>query len=362
MNDLKRELSPLAGALENASQRVLASGWFVLGPELEAFEAEWSDYLGGGHTAGLGNGTDALELALRALGIGPRDTVATVANAGGYATTAIRAIGADVQYLEIGEQTALLDPAALPRPPAPMPAALIVTHLYGSAAPMAQIMEWSQAFDVPVVEDCAQAHGARIDGRHVGTFGSAGCFSFYPTKNLGALGDAGAVFARERQLVDRVRSLRQYGWESKYEVRQQGGRNSRLDELQAACLRVRLDALDQSNRARRDVARRYLECIDNPAIEQPARALDETDVFHLFTVRCGERDALARHLADHDIASAIHYPRPDHLQPAWQGDRPAPGLERSERHARQTLSLPCHPALSPEETDHVIDVCNRFAP
>jgi dTDP-3-amino-2,3,6-trideoxy-4-keto-D-glucose/dTDP-3-amino-3,4,6-trideoxy-alpha-D-glucose/dTDP-2,6-dideoxy-D-kanosamine transaminase len=362
MNDLKRELAPIRPDLEAAIQRVLDSGWFVLGPECEAFENAFARYLGGGHAAGVGNGSDALEIALRALDIGPGDKVITVANAGGYATSAILAVGAVPVYTDVDAETGLIDPQQLPLDAKPAAAAIIVTHLYGRMADMDVLLERVNEHKLAVIEDCAQAHGAKLNSRAAGSWGELGCFSFYPTKNLGALGDGGAIFGRDRALIDRVRALRQYGWAEKYKSTVSGGRNSRLDELQAACLAARLPCLDQDNEKRRAVARRYFDGISNTAIGLPARSVDDRDVFHLFTVQSAQRAALMAHLAEHRIASAIHYPCPDYRQPAWQQQVSSATLAVTERRSEQILSLPCHPALSDQEINHVIDACNRFRP
>ncbi|MFU8831880.1 MAG: DegT/DnrJ/EryC1/StrS family aminotransferase [Wenzhouxiangella sp.] len=363
LNDLKRELEPIRPELNAAVTRVLDSGWFALGREVEAFEQEFSEFLGGGFLAGVGNGTDALELALRALELGAGDTVITAANAGGYATTAILACGASPVYADVDPDDGLLDPAqllALARQSGAR--ALIITHLYGRMASMRALMEQARQADLLVIEDCAQAHGASMDGNPAGSWGDVGCFSFYPTKNLGALGDGGAVYARNRVLVERIHALRQYGWTDKYASSIPGGRNSRLDEIQAACLRARLPTLAMANLRRRAIGRRYLEQIDNQWITLPHRPDSPADVFHLFPITCVERNALADHLAASDIQSAVHYPRPDYAQPAWRGRVPERKLPITDRRAGEILSLPCHPALSEQEIDHVIDTCNRFQP
>ncbi len=363
MNNLKRELEPSRPALHAALTRVLESGWFALGREVEAFEQAFSEFLGGGHVAGVGNGTDALELALRALELGPGDTVVTAANAGGYATTAILACGAQPVYAEVDADSGLLDPERLlPLARKSGARALIITHLYGRMAPMRALMDQAREADLLIVEDCAQAHGASLEGNPAGTWGDLGCFSFYPTKNLGALGDGGAVFARNQALIERVHALRQYGWTDKYTNSMPGGRNSRLDEIQAACLRARLPHLPAANLRRRRIARRYLEQIDNKWISLPDRPDIDADVFHLFPVTSTRRQALADHLASSDIQSAVHYPCPDYAQPAWRGLVPDHALPVTDQRAREILSLPCHPALSEQEIDHVIATCNRFQP
>lgn len=347
-NDLKRRPSPAA-----AAARVWDRGFYLLGPELEAFEREFAAYCGVRHAVGVASGTDALELALRAAGIAPGDEVACVANAGMYATVAIRAIGARPLYIDVDPVCGLTSPPSLAAALAPATRAVVVTHLYGRIAPIAEVLAIAAARGIPVVEDCAQAHGAERDARKAGAFGLAGCFSFYPTKNLGACGDAGAVVTSDDGLADRLRSLRQYGWRAKYESVDPGGRNSRLDEVQAAILRDRLPSLDASNARRREIACRYRDALSGIVAVAPAGAADW--VAHLFTVRTPRRDDLRRHLASRGIRAEIHYPVPDHLQPSQRGlaFRSA-GLAETERLAAETLSLPCFPELENAEIEAVI--------
>lgn len=360
LNDLKRELAPLRADLDAAVARVLDSGWFALGEELDHFEREFADFLGGGHVAGVANGTDALELALRALGIGPEDSVITAANAGGYATTAILACGARPVYVDVDYESGLIGPEQLAEDQLISASAMVVTHLYGRMADMAALRKRARRAETRIVEDCAQAHGARLAGRTAGSWGDIGCFSFYPTKNLGALGDAGGVFSTAEEHVDRVRHLRQYGWGDKYLHELPGGRNSRLDEIQAACLRARLPRLDTGNQKRRSVGQRYQNGLDNPLIRVPRRPDDDSDVVHLYPVYCDQRQHLMEHLRAEGVQTAIHYPRPDHLQPAWKDETGPISLPNTERRAGEILSLPCHSALTEQEIDHVIDACNRF--
>jgi dTDP-3-amino-2,3,6-trideoxy-4-keto-D-glucose/dTDP-3-amino-3,4,6-trideoxy-alpha-D-glucose/dTDP-2,6-dideoxy-D-kanosamine transaminase len=362
MNDLKRELAPLSPALQACFARIVERGWFAMGEELDAFESAFADSLGGGSVAGVGNGTDALELALRALGIGPGDGVITQANAGGYATTAIRAIGAKAIYVDVCSDSGLIDPRQLPLNQHPDARAMVVTHLYGSMADTSALATRAADANLVMVEDCAQAHGAMRDGQAAGRQGDLACFSFYPTKNLGALGDAGAVFGRDPALVDQIRGLRQYGWRSKYDNHLAGGRNSRMDELQAACLKLRLPGLAAANARRQAIAARYANTIDNRWINVPTRPFDGSDVFHLFVVLCDHRDALGRHLLQNGIQSDVHYPIPDHRQVAWSTASQTIDLPVTEQRARRILSLPCNPGLTDSEVDQIIEACNRFEP
>jgi dTDP-3-amino-2,3,6-trideoxy-4-keto-D-glucose/dTDP-3-amino-3,4,6-trideoxy-alpha-D-glucose/dTDP-2,6-dideoxy-D-kanosamine transaminase len=347
-NDLSRRPSP-----ERSAARVWERGFYILGPELDAFEREFAAYCGAPHATGVANGTDALELALRAAGVRPGDEVAAVANAGMYATAAIRACAAQPLYVDVDPLYALMSPASLDSALGPATRAVVVTHLYGCMAPLDDLLAIAAARGIPVVEDCAQAHGAARHGRKAGAWGLAGCFSFYPTKNLGACGDAGAVITSDADFAARLTSLRQYGWAAKYESVAPGGRNSRLDEVQAAILRDRLPLLDSENARRREIACRYNSAFAGRLEVAPAGGSD--CVAHLYTVRTSRRDELRAFLAARGIRAEIHYPIPDHLQPSQRG---LPGrstaLPETERCARETLSLPCFPELDDTEIDAVI--------
>jgi dTDP-4-amino-4,6-dideoxygalactose transaminase len=361
LNDLARHHAPLAAELEAAMARVHARGWYILGPEVAAFEHEFAAYVGAAECVAVANGTDALELALRALAIGPGDAVATVANAGMYSTTAIRAAGATPTYVEIDASTLQMDPAALAAALTPRTRALIVTHLYGRFAHIDLLGQIARERGVALIEDCAQAHGARIAGGMAGSHGRLGCFSFYPTKNLGALGDAGAIVTGDRDLASRLRALRTYGWGTKYHCTMEGGMNSRMDELQAAVLRAKLPHLDDWNRRRREVAARYAAAIRHPAITLSPPVADESNVAHLYVVRTKERHSLRAHLAEAGVATDVHYPVPDHRQPG-AGETPPQGLVHTERACAEVLSLPCYPELTDPEIDAVATACNRWPP
>jgi aminotransferase EvaB len=353
VNDLGRQSAEVREAVRSAVEGVLDSGWFVLGPQLEAFEAEFAAYAGAGHCIGVGNGTDALEIALRALEIGPGDQVATVANAGGYSTTAILAAGAEPLYVDVEHASMTMDSRALAASLGPRTRAVIATHLYGQMADMPSILR--AAGSAPVIEDCAQAHGARLNGRAAGAWGVLGCFSFYPTKNLGALGDAGAVTTADGELAERVRSLRQYGWRSKYRSVIRRGRNSRLDEIQAAVLRVKLPRLDEWNGRRREIARLYDERLAGSDLCLPAVHSDSY-VAHLYVLRSRARDALRDALRAAGCGSDVHYPIPDHRQEAMAGEEWKVGsLPVSEQCCAEALTLPCFPELHDQEVLRVID-------
>ena len=361
LNDLARHHAPLRAELEAAMARVHDRGWYILGPEVEAFEREFAAYLGVAECIAVGNGTDALELALRALTVGSGDAVATVANAGMYATTAIRAVGAVPAYVEIDPATLEMDPAALAAVEQERLRAIVATHLYGRLADIAALGRIARERRIPLIEDCAQAHGARRGGHHAGTHGLLGCFSFYPTKNLGALGDAGAIVTDDRPLAAKLRALRVYGWGAKYHCTMQGGMNSRMDELQAAVLRAKLPHLDRWNRRRREIAARYTVAIRHPCVVLPPFVDDGTDVAHLYVVRTGARESLRDHLKAAGISTDIHYPVPDHRQPG-AGIVPPKGLAHTDRVCAEVLSLPCYPELTDAEVDVVAAACNRWQP
>ncbi|MBV2180183.1 MAG: DegT/DnrJ/EryC1/StrS family aminotransferase [Castellaniella sp.] len=360
INDLKRHNGPLDEILRAAITRVLDRGYYILGPENDAFEQEFVTYLGAGWAIGVGNGTDALELALRALGVVQGDEVITVANAGMYAGTAIRAVGAVPCYVDIEPQHLLMDPAALAEAITPGVTAIVVTHLYGRMADMSAILAIARSHGVPVIEDCAQSHGARRAGRRAGTWGDLATFSFYPTKNLGALGDGGMVVGFDEVLHSRVRSIRQYGWErTKYECRHPGGRNSRLDEVQAAVLRAKLPLLDGWNARRREIARRIGAAVRGLGWDF-SEDLDESDVAHLCVVRTGDRDMVRAALNAQGIGCDVHYPIPDHRQPAYP-DGHNYMLPVTETACRTVLTLPCFPEMRDEEVDRVIAACHQSA-
>lgn len=353
--DLKRQLPPAQEAVEReAVGRVLSSGRYIHGPELAAFEKAFSEYLGVPHCIGAGNGTDALELALRAAAIQPGQEVATVANAGMYATTAIRAAGAIPLYVDIDPVNLLMSAASLEAALGPLTRAVVLTHLYGRMAPIEAVLEIAGRRGLTVIEDCAQAHGAALNGRKAGAWAPLGCFSFYPTKNLGAAGDAGAVVTPDPQLAARLRALREYGWTERFHSTVPGGRNSRMDEMQAAILAARLPRLDERNRLRRAIAARLSEALREVCDAVPCPAGDE-HVFHLFVVRSRRRDALRQWLDGRGIDTAVHYPVPDHLQPSQRGlpFRAGP-LEATETAAAQILTLPCFPDLRSEEVDWLV--------
>ena len=355
INDLLRHNQSVMDELDNAVGNVLASGWYVLGRQVREFERQFAAYCQTSHCITVANGTDALELALRALGVGQGSKVITVANAGAYSTTAILAVGAVPEYVEIDENTLLMSVEHLHQLIGPEIRAIVVTHLYGQAAPILEVLELVRQHRIPVVEDCAQAHGAMVSGKRVGSFGALGCFSFYPTKNLGALGDGGAITTSDAHIAQRVLRFRQYGWEKKYKIALAGGRNSRLDELQAAVLLVKLPHLDRWNQRRLHICQRYADLIKQPLLALPVIS-QGSSVGHLFVVRTPHRDSLQAHLKSHGIMADIHYPIPDHLQLGLSGMVPAVALPVTERACQEILTLPCFPEMTDAEVEHVINV------
>ena len=355
INDLKRHYDTIGHELDDAVTRVLSSGWYILGREVAAFEKEFAAFCGVSDCIGVANGTEALELALRALGVGTGDEVVTVANAGMYSTSAITSTGARPQFVDVNPKTLTMDVNSLKKTLSPRTTAIVVTHLYGRMADMPRLLAQAAKASAPVIEDCAQAHGALLDGKRAGSWGNIGCFSFYPTKNLGAMGDGGAVVTDDSVLSERLRRLRQYGWESKYHSVLEWGRNSRLDEVQAAILRIKLPYLDEWNARRRAIAQAYTKGLKDLDLILPA-SFGEDFVGHLYVLRSTDRDRLRAVLAAREISTDIHYPIPDYLQPSVQQSALySPSLPNTEQASREVLTLPCFPEMTDLEVGQVID-------
>ena len=338
--------------------RVVNRHWYIMGEEVKAFEHEFADYVGAEHCISVANGSEALEIALLGLGVGPGDRVVTVANAGFYSSTAIRAVGAEPVYVDVDGTTLTMCPESLKYALAKPAKVVIITHLYGQLADIESLALLARTAGAAVLEDCAQSHGARSGNRLCGSFGDAACFSFYPTKNLGALGDGGAIVTSSFDIAQRLLKLRQYGWAAKYHVTVPLGRNSRLDEMQAAILRVKLPMLDQWNAERRSIAKRYFNAFAELPIQLPA-SLGDDFVAHLFVVRVEERDAFMLYLKQHGISTDIHYPIPDHWQTAYVLSESF-DLPVTEMVSSKLVSLPCFPGLTFEEVDRVIEVVSSF--
>jgi dTDP-4-amino-4,6-dideoxygalactose transaminase len=353
-------------AIDAAIRGVMESGSYVLGEELRAFEREFAAYLGVPYAVGVASGTDAIELALRALEIGPGDFVITVSHTAAATVAAIERSGARVFLVDIDPNTYTMDPNRLEealRRAAPAGGrwrAVVPVHLYGQPAEMTSLMDVARRHDLRVVEDCAQSHGASLCGRLTGTFGDLGAFSFYPTKNLGAFGDGGMVVTADAGLAERVRSLRQYGWLERY-VSAKTGVNSRLDEIQAAILRVRLRYLAEENGRRQAIAAAYDHGLAGKGILRPYVAPGAVHVYHQYVVRTADRSALRSFLSEKGIVTAIHYPAPIHLQAAYRDRVPHAGaLGNTERIIPEILSLPMYPQLADRDVERIVDACSRW--
>jgi len=339
--------------IEEAIRRVLDSGQYVLGNEVSAFEDAFARYCDVAHGVGVNSGTDALCLTLRALGIGPGDEVITVSHTAVATVAAIEASGATAVVVDI-DDFYTLEPESLERAIGPRSRAVIAVHLYGQPADMDRIMAIARQHDLRVIEDCAQATGAILNGQKVGSIGDAGCFSFYPTKNLGAIGDGGMVVTNNPTLADQIRCLREYGWESDRRSHRPGF-NSRLDELQAAVLSAKLPYLDADNATRQAIAKRYDRELDNLDIGVPTVRPGASHVYHLYVVRCRHRDAVIEGLHKHGVSASVHYRQAAHQHPAY-ADRLSGSdhLPRTEAIVADILTLPIYPELNEIQVNSVI--------
>jgi aminotransferase EvaB len=357
-NETAREYRALQPQLEEAVLGALQKGQYVHGSEHTAFEQELADFLRLPHVVGVANGTDALEIALRAVGTTADSEVVTAGNAGGYAAAAARVIGAQVVVADIDPWTLLLDAESAAAACTQRTSAVVVTHLYGRAADVTALRAALPAH-VAIVEDCAQAIGAETPDGRCGSLADVGTFSFYPTKNLGALGDGGALSCRSEEMAARLRTLRQYGWAERYTARTPGGRNSRLDEVQAAALRVKLPHVPAWNARRREILGAYAVAAEGTALTLPAPG--PGDVGHLAVGRHRARDDFARRLGELGVSTAVHYPVPDHLQPAFGARLGRTGARECERSCAEVISLPCFPHLTDVEVEKVCDAVRRAA-
>lgn len=358
--DLKAQTALIRGEIEQALGEVLAGGNFILGPQVDAFEQEFAAALGLGNVIGVASGTDALQIALLALGVGPGDEVISVAHTAVADVAAIEMTGARPVLVDIDPYCYTLDPRRLENAITGQTRAVIPVHLYGCPADLEPILEIARRRRLWVIEDCAQSHGAKYGGKATGAWGHAAAFSFYPTKNLGAFGDAGAVVTGDADLAQRMRLIRQYGWQERF-ISQHKGMNSRLDEIQAAVLRIKLRHLETWNGRRREIARLYTHLLAGSCLQLPSQPENAVHVFHQYVVRHPERDRLRAHLKAQGIETGIHYPLPIHLQPAYAHLGCLPGdLPESERAALQVLSLPVYPELSDEDIRRVCDAILQF--
>jgi dTDP-4-amino-4,6-dideoxygalactose transaminase len=359
--------------IDRAIQGVLDKGWYILGQEVTAFEEEFAKYIGVRHGIGVANGTDALHVALRAGGIRPGDSVITVSHTAVATVAAVELAGAIPILVDIDPQSYTMDPTRLkdtlrdidtaPRSRKnSRPKAVVVVHLYGQPADMPAIIELARQYDLLVVEDCAQAHGSTLAAKKAGTWGSIAAFSFYPTKNLGAFGDGGAVVTNDPKLAERVRLLREYGWKERY-ISQVAGFNTRLDELQAAILRVKLKSLDAENIQRRKIGDIYDTALAKcQHVAAPWRNPDAKHIFHQYVVRTKRRDSLREFLKKQAIGALIHYPRPVHLQPAYMGriGQGSGGLSKTELACREVLSMPIYGQISESQAEYVAEQIVRW--
>jgi dTDP-4-amino-4,6-dideoxygalactose transaminase len=339
--------------IEEAVLLVMRSDRYVLGAEVELLESEFAEYIGVCSAIGVANGTDALELALRALDVGHGDEVITVSHTAVATIAAIEAAGAKAVLVDVDPQFYTLNPLQLESVFTENTKAVIAVHLYGQAADLDPIADFCSKYNIPLVEDVSQAHGAKYKGQRLGSIGDIGCFSCYPTKNLGAIGDAGLITTNNSDLASKLRMIREYGWCDR--VSRYVGRNSRLDELQAAILQIKLQHLDADNGKRRKIAEYYTSQLDGYPIQTPSVREGAEHVFHLFVIQVDERDAILEYLKERGVFAGIHYPNPVHLQPAYQGRlRTASNVSVTESICNTIISLPMYPELSLNETEAVV--------
>jgi len=357
--DFKRQIAPIRAELNDAIARVLDSGAYILGPEVRRFEANFARYCQAQYCIGVANGTDAIQIALVALGVGVGDEVITVANTGVPGTAAIVALGAIPVFVDVDPTTYNMDPALIAAAITPRTKAIMPVHLYGLMADMPAILMVAQAHNIPVVEDCAQAHGASIDGRVAGSWGDVAAFSFYPSKNLGAIGDGGAITTNREDIAVKMQRLRQYGWERKYFSTEPNGLNSRLDELQAVILDVRLTHLDAATDRRNQIAHEYNHQFADLPIQLPLIPDTNRVVHHLYVIQTPHRDALLAQLKERGIGCDIHYPLPTHKQPIYTQYTPVWALPVTNCLANQALSLPNFPELTDAEVAQVVQVVRQ---
>jgi dTDP-4-amino-4,6-dideoxygalactose transaminase len=348
-------------AVDKAVLKVLEHGRYILGEEVSAFENEFASYIACDHGVGVSSGTDAIRMALAACGIGANDEVITASHTAVATIAAIEASGAAPVLVDIEPDYFTMDPQKAKSAITAKTKAIIPVHLYGQPADLTAILDIARPKGIRVIEDCAQAHGAMFQGRPAGAWGDMACFSFYPTKNLGAFGDAGMVTTNNNDLAHRCRILREYGWAERY-ISAIAGTNSRLDEVQAAILRVKLPHLDMDNKRRKGIAGIYDRLLDGTGLTLPRQRSGASHVFHLYVVRSKTRDALRVFLKMREIDTLIHYPVPVHLQPAYRGRLRCPnGMSETETAAAQILSLPMYPELTDDQVHAVAKAVTEFA-
>ena len=352
--DLKREYAEISEEMTQAIERVVQSGWFILGEEVKKFEEEFSKYIGTKYGIGVNSGSDALFLALKALGIGKDYEVITVSHTFISTVDAIARNGAKPVFVNIDPDTYCIDVTKVEKKITNKTRAILPVHLYGHSADMEPIMEIAKKYNLSVIEDACQAHGAEYKGKKVGSIGDIGCFSFYPTKNLGAYGDGGMVVTNSEELADKLRTFRNYGQPQKY-YHDFVGVNSRLDEIHAAILRIKLKHLDEWNERRRKIAKRYNKLLEDSEIVTPIEKEHAKHVYHLYVVRCKDRNKLQQHLSMRGIQTMVHYPIPVHKQKAYLKLGYTANLPVTERICSEILSLPMHPFLHEDEIPSVVE-------
>jgi dTDP-4-amino-4,6-dideoxygalactose transaminase len=373
MNDSQRsaimQSNPGAGydalkqEIDEAVARVLQSHWYILGKEVSAFEEEFARYVGTSFAVGVASGTDALTLSLKACGVGPGDSVLTVSHTAVATVAAIELAGAVPVFVDVDPENFGMSPEkleeAISKSQGKRLKAVVPVHLYGHPADIEAITALANRFGLYVIEDCAQSHGAEWRNRKTGTWGNIGAFSFYPTKNLGALGDGGCIVTNDPFLAEQVGLLREYGWKERY-ISSLPGANSRLDEIQAAILRVKLKYLNRDNDRRRRIANRYGQGLGESGLLLPKESPAARHVYHQYVIRAADRDGLRNYLKDRSIGVAVHYPAPVHQQPAYRHLTSGPPLAQTEAIGREILSLPIYPELSEHEVVRVIDAIRSF--
>ncbi len=357
--DLRLEYQEIKEEINQAIHRVLESGWFVLGEELKKFEKEFASYLRVKHVIGVNSGSDALYLAVKALGIGKGDEVITVSHTFISTVDAITRNGAKPVFVDIDPETYTIDVNQIENVITKRTKAIIPVHIYGHPADMDLIMEIAEKHGLYVIEDACQAHGAEYKGRKVGSIGDIGCFSFYPTKNLGAYGDAGAIVTNDDELAEKLKILRNYGSSKKY-YHDFIGVNSRLDEIQAAVLRIKLRHLDEWNEKRRKIAKMYNKFLEDSGVITPIEKKWAKHVYHLYVIRHKDRDKLQKYLAKNRVISQIHYPVPVHKQRAYLDLGITRHLPITEKISKEIISLPMHPWLKKEEVEHISEFIRNF--
>lgn len=358
--DLRRQYFSIKEEIDEAISKVLEKGWYILGENVESFEKEFAAYCGAEFAIGVGSGTEALHLALLACGVQPADEVITVPNTAIPTISAISFANATPIFVDIDPQSYTMNPSKIEERITRKTKVILPVHLYGHPADMDPILEIARHYNLKVIEDAAQAHGAKYKSEQVGTLGDMGCFSFYPSKNLGAYGDGGIVVSNDMELANKICLLRNYGQEKRY-YHTIKGFNSRLDEMQAAILRIKLKYLDDWNEKRRKNAAAYCQLIENNSIGKPNEADFAYHIFHLFVIRCERRNELQAFLNKKEIGTFIHYPIPVHLQKAYLNlGLPKGNYPITEKYAEQILSLPMFPELVSEEIEYISSSINKF--